>query len=239
MVHPARLLPSLALVLVCLGLALPVRAGDGTGPVVVELFTSQGCSTCPPADKMLHRLAERDDVIALALHVDYWDYIGWTDIFAQPQFTKRQKHYAHAAGSRVVYTPQMIIGGETHVIGNRPMEVMDAIGAHAARPYPVHLALRAEGGRLLVSAPVPETPLGEMVVQIVRYRPLETVEITRGENAGHTYDYANIVTALEVVGRWTGETPLALDLGRGADEPTVAIVQMAGFGPIVGAATLD
>src|SRR6056297_1329329 len=87
----------------------PALADD---PVVVELFTSQGCSSCPPADAMLGELAERDDVIPLALHVDYWDYIGWADIFADPAYTRRQKGYAHATGQRMVYTPQMVIDGQ-------------------------------------------------------------------------------------------------------------------------------
>ena len=101
-------------------------------PVVVELFTSQGCSSCPPADAFLHELSQRDDVIALALHVDYWDYIGWKDIFAQPAFTKRQKAYAKAGGRRSVYTPQMIIGGQDHVVGTHEENASALIQQHAA-----------------------------------------------------------------------------------------------------------
>ena len=89
-----------------MALSAPVFADS---PVVVELFTSQGCSSCPPADKMLHALAKRDDVIALALHVDYWDYIGWKDQFAQAKFTKRQRNYAALGNRRSIYTPQMIV----------------------------------------------------------------------------------------------------------------------------------
>ena len=101
-----------------------------TSPVVVELFTSQGCSSCPPADAMLHKLAERDDVIALALHVDYWDYIGWKDEFAVPAYTKRQRGYARTNGRRMIYTPQMVINGQDDVIGAKPMDVSDLIQKH-------------------------------------------------------------------------------------------------------------
>ena len=99
-----------AAVATSLALSTPAVAD---GPVVVELYTSQGCSSCPPADAMLHDLAARPDVIALALHVDYWDYIGWVDEFADPAYTRRQKQYAQVAGNPSVYTPQMVIGGRT------------------------------------------------------------------------------------------------------------------------------
>lgn len=103
-------------------------------PVVVELYTSQGCSSCPPADEYFHKsLAHRDDLIALSLHVDYWDYLGWKDHLASPEYSKRQRNYARAAGHRSVYTPQMIIGGVDHVVGNHPSEVKDKIADHKKR----------------------------------------------------------------------------------------------------------
>ena len=95
--------------------------------VVVELFTSQGCSSCPPADALLDRLSSRNNVLALSLHVDYWDYIGWKDKFASPAHTARQQAYARAAGRRSVYTPQMIINGLDDVAGTAPMDVADMI----------------------------------------------------------------------------------------------------------------
>ena len=95
--------------------------------VVVELYTSQGCSSCPPADALLEQLAARDDVIALSLHVDYWDYLGWQDAFANPAFTKRQRGYAARAGSSMIYTPQMVIGGRDHIVGTKGMELSDLI----------------------------------------------------------------------------------------------------------------
>src|SRR6056297_2439763 len=111
------------------GAALPqTRAAMATsGPVVVELFTSQGCSSCPPADALLHDLAERGDVLALSLHVDYWDYIGWKDQFAQPAFTLRQKAYAVSGDRKMIYTPQMIVAGHVDVVGHKAMKVVRAI----------------------------------------------------------------------------------------------------------------
>jgi hypothetical protein len=139
-----------------MGLALGPRFGRGrawrrtrrpTGPVVVELFTSQGCSACPPADMMMADLAARDDVIALSLHVDYWNYLGWEDTFSQAVFTERQYGYGRAAGSTVVYTPQIIVGGQDRVMGARAMELADRIAAHRAAPDPVALEVAGGAGR--------------------------------------------------------------------------------------------
>src|SRR5918996_4983900 len=109
------LLPFLAALVL---LAAPPLARAQTNPVVVELFTSQGCSSCPPADALLAELAGKDGVIALALHVDYWDYLGWADSFASPAFTARQRAYAKKAHSRTIYTPQMIVQGEDRLVGS-------------------------------------------------------------------------------------------------------------------------
>lgn len=206
------------------------------GPVVIELYTSQGCSSCPPADAMLHDLAKRDDVIALALHVDYWDYIGWADIFASPEYTARQHAYARAANSATVYTPQMVIGGVDHVIGSRPMQVFDTIQAHTAKGNPVAVTLARNGDRVQINAE-PGGP-GDYVVQLVRYKPEETVSIRRGENAGRQLSYANIVTSWAIIDRWDGVAPLTLVAQAGGDEPVAVIIQQSSSGPIVGAAQL-
>lgn len=218
--------------------AHPLRAQS---PVVVELFTSQGCSACPPADALLAELASRDDVIALALHVDYWDYIGWADTFASPQFTRRQNDYARAEGGSMVYTPQMIIGGVTRVLGHEPMRVTELVMEQRDIEYPVEVRLsRGDDGAIHLRAEASmafDEP--QMVVQIVRYQPRETVEIRRGENAGHSIDYTNIVTEWTQVGEWSGAEPFALDLDTDTPQPMVALVQMAGPGQILGAARLD
>ena len=217
--------------------ATPARADS---PVVVELFTSQGCSVCPPADALLAELATRPDVIPLALHVDYWDYIGWPDTFASGQFTRRQQAYARHVGQRMVYTPQMIIGGVERVVGYEPMDVAELILRYREVDYPVEVSLtRVEGGIALraVASMALETP--GMVVQVVRYIPRETVEIRRGENAGRVVDYTNIVTEWMRVGDWSGQEPFEIELVDSSSLPVVALVQMAGPGAILGAARLD
>ncbi|MFT6076444.1 MAG: hypothetical protein ACJAZ1_003377 [Yoonia sp.] len=206
------------------------------GPVVIELFTSQGCSSCPPADAMLHDLAKREDVIALALHVDYWDYIGWTDVFGRPENTSRQHSYAQAAHATTVYTPQMVIGGIEHVVGSRPMQVMDAVQAQVRRGNAVAVSLTRSGSALQINAST--AVRGDYVVQLVRYTPEETVAIRRGENAGRTLSYANIVKSWDVIGRWDGRSALTLAATADGPDAVVVIVQQAGHGPIVGAAQL-
>jgi len=205
-------------------------------PVVVELFTSQGCSSCPPADRLLAELADDEDVIALALHVDYWDYIGWEDSFARPEHTTRQKAYARAAGKRMIYTPQMVVAGTSHVVGTRAMELMKAIETQqeVASIVPVHVT--RYGDRLEIRAEPPAAQQGGLTVQLVRYRPEAEVRILRGENAGRELSYANIVTAWDKLSDWDGRGALALDVALRGSEPAVVLVQRANHGAIVGAA---
>lgn len=212
-------------------------------PVVVELFTSQGCSSCPPADAVLAELALRDDVIALALHVDYWDYIGWEDEFAQPAFTTRQHGYAVAAGERVVYTPQMMIGGVDSIIGTDTMALMDGIAAHSLAQPSVRLGLTRAGDVLTISAQAVGRLDGAMTVQLVRYVPEQTVAIERGENAGQTIRYVNVVTHWEELSDWDGSAPLSIQMPLTGADPAVVIVQKVaqgdtGPGLIVAAARL-
>ncbi|MDO6589764.1 DUF1223 domain-containing protein [Loktanella sp. D2R18] len=214
-------------------------AAPGVGhadPVVVELYTSQGCSSCPPADAILHDLAQRDDVIALALHVDYWDYIGWADSFANPEYTARQHAYARAAHAASVYTPQMIIGGVDHVIGSRPMQVMDLIQAHNQQEYPVSVTLTRSEDYIEISATASQS--GDYVFEIVRYTPQASVDIRRGENAGKQLTYSNIVTDFDQVAEWDGAGVMTIRAAAPGDDPVAVLVQRAGYGPIVGAAQL-
>ena len=213
--------------------AAGVRAEE---PVVVELFTSQGCSACPPADALLARLTERSDVIPLALHVDYWDYIGWADGFASPAFTRRQKNYARAHGARSIYTPQMVIDGESAVVGHRPMEVVEEIMEAKDGPESVRLDVSRHDGEIEVRVAALRPIGGDALVQLVRYMPSETVAIGRGENAGRTITYHNIVTDWQTVATWNGREPLAVRHPAPGDDPAVVLVQEAGYGPILAAA---
>lgn len=229
------MLGALALAVLATGAA---RGEEARAPVVVELFTSQGCSSCPPADALLAELAPRDDVIALALHVDYWDYIGWQDTFANPAFSKRQKAYAQAAGARSVYTPQMIVDGDVVLTGLKPMQLADAIRERGAQGDQVRITLRRAGELVEIRASA-EPPLdGSAVVQIVRYRPEEAVAIRHGENAGREIRYVNIVSHWQALGNWDGKGPLALSAPAPGSDPVVVIVQEPGPGPILAAARL-
>jgi hypothetical protein len=214
----------------------------GHSPVVVELFTSQGCSSCPPADAMMAELAARDDVIALSLHVDYWNYLGWEDTFSQAAFTERQYAYGRAAGSTVVYTPQLIVGGQERVMGARAMELADRIAAHRAAPDPVALDVvpgAAEGRFVIEARWIGSAPASAMLVQLVAYSPSEVVDISRGENAGRVMTYHNVVRRWLAIAEWDGSEPFRADIAAEDDLPQVVIVQDADHGPILAAARID
>ncbi|MGR3484549.1 MAG: DUF1223 domain-containing protein [Paracoccaceae bacterium] len=210
----------------------PLRAD---GPVVVELYTSQGCSSCPPADAMLRQLAEREDVLPLALHVDYWDYIGWADPFADPAYTARQRAYAQAARDRMIYTPQFVVQGDARVVGAQGLDLAIAIDDAAARTGVAVAATRVAGG---IDVTVTGRGPGA-IVQIVRFEPLRTTRIEHGENAGHTLDYANVVTEWAVVGDWDGADPWRARLDWPGARPGAVIVQEAGMGRILAAVRID
>jgi hypothetical protein len=207
--------------------------------VVVELFTSQGCSSCPPADEILTELAAHKDVLPLALHVDYWDYIGWADTFANPAFTTRQKGYSHQAGSRTIYTPQFVIGGATHVIGVHPMEIADQIAAQKQSDNQTTLTLNNIGDQLSITGTSGQAFDQPANVQLVRYRPTEVVSIGRGENAGATITYTNIVTSWQIIGTWDGSAPLSLQANVVGPQSIAVIIQPKGPGPIIVAAALQ
>ncbi|PTQ74545.1 DUF1223 domain-containing protein [Celeribacter persicus] len=223
--------------------SLPAMADPDDNLVVVELFTSQGCSSCPPADAMMQELATRQGVLPLSLHVDYWDYIGWRDEFAQPQFTLRQKAYAHAIGKRTIYTPQIIVQGADFLVGAKPMRLADMVLRQMSTPpAPVDLTLSREGERLSITA-VPEGPLpSAMRLQIVRFDPHERVTIERGENAGRVVDYSNIVTDWRPLAEWNGLAPLVVTVDTNGPDSVAVILQAAtpaGPGPILAASRLD
>lgn len=220
--------------IVLLGL-LPTVSAAADRPVVIELFTSQGCSSCPPADRFLQELADRDDVIPLALHVDYWDYIGWRDIFAQHKFTKRQKHYARAMDEQVIYTPQMVVNGRAHIVGSDRSSVEQLITAEKSRETAADLMAERQNGVVTIRAERLSGELGTMDVHLIHYTPKQNVSISRGENAGRTFTYSSIVREWQKVGQWNGRAAMVLEAPSASDLPAVAILQVTGNGAIVAA----
>jgi hypothetical protein len=210
---------------------------------VVELFTSQGCAQCPPADALLTSLAEEGDVVALAYHVDYWDYIGWEDTFGSGDFSDRQRAYAKSWGSSRIYTPQMVVNGAKGVVGSRRTEVHGALAA-ASLPLPVQVS--RDGDMLKVAIPA-DTSLEDAVVWLVTYLDRADVSIDLGENAGKSMVYTQVVTSRQPMGMWeatTGATlklPLPEILGDASTGVAVIVQQERNGlpGPILGAATYE
>jgi hypothetical protein len=203
-------------------------------PVVVELFTSQGCSSCPPADELLHALAKRGEVLALAFHVTYWDRLGWKDAWSLPEATARQRAYSRLAGSSQIYTPQMMIDGKIDVVGSDVRGVRSALARAAASQAagPAVSAMRSPEGVAIAVAAGP----GSGRVLVVGYDPEHTTRVGRGENAGRTLTEANIVRGLTDAGAWDG-TAQRLVVAAPAGERIAVLVQAAD-GSIIAASVL-
>jgi hypothetical protein len=211
--------------------------------IVVELFTSQGCSSCPPADAYLGKLAERDDLLPLAFHVDYWDYIGWHDPFAMPVATHRQRAYARRLNLRYVYTPQMVINGVAQGIGSEPAEIEPLIKAQAAgmegRPRPPlslqrqadgGLAIRVGGGAVLEGEPC--------TVWLIRFDRSHSTPVAHGENGGRTLVDYQVVRSIRDVGHWFGSSlDLAIPPADGGEpgDGLAVLLQAGSAGPILNA----
>jgi hypothetical protein len=207
-------------------------------PVVVELFTSQGCNSCPPADAFLGELAQRSDLIALAFHVDYWNYIGWKDPFSSPEASQHQRDYAQSLGLSSIYTPQMVIDGSFDVVGSDRTRVNQAIAVASQRKkFPVSVATSPAGGWVVT---IPAADIDEpATVWLALYDRQQTTPVRRGENAGKTLTDYNIVREFHSIGRWDGtKLDLPLDLGATdlAKRGFAVIVQAGTTGPILGAA---
>ncbi len=221
-------------------LFLAASAEAQNDPVVVELFTSQGCSSCPPADRIMHDLAKRDDVIGLALHVDYWDYIGWKDEYADPDHTLRQRAYAREGGRTMIYTPQMVVNGQQDVVGAKARELDRLINAHLTATPEAEVTATRSGREVTVDVAPVELPAGETYeVRVVQYSPMRHASIRRGELAGHELDYANVVENWQIAGRWDGIAPQEFTASLPLDLPAVVLIQRAGHGPIVAAARVE
>lgn len=237
-----RIVCKLAMALLALSAtAWPAAAGEAEKPLgVVELFTSQGCNSCPPADELFSELARRSDLVALAYHVDYWDYLGWRDTLSSPENTARQYDYMRAFQIRSVYTPQAVVNGATHVNGaNRPA-VMRALDS--TPPPSVAIAVARADDSIVVEAGSSSVAIGEAHLLLVYFDPPQEVEIVRGENKGRTLTYWNAVTGLQTVGMWHGKTTRyefpAREIAKKSG--SVVLLQMVGEdgmpGAILGAA---
>ena len=223
--------------------AMPAAAGET--PFVVELFTSQGCSSCPPADALLARLATRPSTIVLSMPVDYWDYIGWKDTLASPHFSARQRAYAAARGDGKVYTPQAVVDGLVDVVGSDETKLLAAASTHygvgGAMTVPVEV--RPHDRRLSIEVgEAPRENVTAAAVWLLRVSKARSVPVGRGENRGRTLTYTNVVRSVTRLGEYDGraarfEAPLADTLG--ADTDGVVVLVQAGTadrpGAILGA----
>ena len=216
-------------------------AGADSAPTVVELFTSQGCSSCPPADALLAELAARDDIITISFHVNYWDYIGWKDPFATEWSTQRQYAYAKVLGRGYPYTPQMVVDGKHDVVGSHRAKVANVlVSSMAEADNRISLSLSRNGDELVITLPS-ATAAEPLELWMVRYSGPHETKVARGENRGATLINTHIALAMESLGRWDGEAgeiraeiPLPED-----QEGGIAVwLQEPSAGAILGAAKL-
>ncbi len=214
--------------------------------VVVELFTSQGCSSCPPADALMLELAKQPGILGLTYNIDYWDYLGWRDTLGSPDFTRRQQRYARHRGDARVYTPQMVINGRHHVIGNKRGEVMALIEkerkAGDCRHVDVTLACNNDKLHITTGAAPDKLKGREATLWVVTALKNAEVEVTKGENRGRKLKYCNVVRKIVPAAMWKGQ-PLSLTLPRSelfVDGSTTCAVllQLDEHGPIIGAARM-
>lgn len=232
----------LAAFLTCLiALAGPLAAGQPDKPTaVLELFTSQGCSSCPSADALFIELARDPRYLVLTLPVDYWDYLGWRDTLAHAAFTQRQRHYAKSRGDGHIYTPQAVINGVSHAIGSDRSAIEQA--ARGAGVLPLDVVVQASGDGFMVSISGPAGAVNSGSVWIVPVARHRSVTVQRGENRGRELAYGNVARALTRLSSWRGEAmtlnvPASLTQHADADTFVVLVHAESGrLGRIVGAA---
>jgi len=208
----------------------PVSYAGAEPRAVIELFTSQGCSSCPPADKLLSQFTSDPSLIPLSLPIDYWDYLGWKDTLADPRNSARQRAYSRVRGDREVYTPQVVVNGTLHALGSDKEAIEAAIASSRKSVLTLSLpvAMRVDNGRLLVS--VPGAGEGHSSAEVWLYGLLKaaTVAIGRGENRGKTITYHNVARHWVKLGTWTGKAetwsvPLQEFGDEGIDEAAVMV----------------
>lgn len=205
--------------------------------VVVELFSSQGCNSCPPGDRLLTELRDRPGVLALTLHVDYWDYLGWKDTLAGPDFSQRQYDYAKARGDMDVYTPQMIVNGQKQMVGSQRSEVFAVLEQSRQKAWPVAVSVDDRGKELAVEV---GAGTGEATLWVMPILDHVKVKIEKGEMAGREVAYTNVVRKLVPAAMWTGgATRISLPKdGLLTPDCTgcVALLQAGKVGPVLGVA---
>jgi hypothetical protein len=222
------------------------HAESGKPLIVVELYTSQGCSSCPAADAFLGELLDmRTDIIGLEFHVDYWDNLGWKDIFSSTESTVRQRAYARTLGLSYVFTPQMVINGSASEVGSDKMAVMTAIENardNSARHLDITVTQDSDGG-LKTALPAAATGEGDATIWLVNFDRHHRTEVTAGENTGRMMKNNHVVRGHKAIGTWTGaalEISIEPDqlAGEGASDGCAILVQSGKSGPIIGAASL-
>lgn len=212
---------------------------------LVELFTSQGCSSCPPADHFLGELAQRKNVIALTLPVSYWDHLGWKDTLAKKAYNERQRDYAASRGDREIYTPQMVVNGISHAVGSRPDAVETSLVKTRTLLRKSSVPVSMKNGSLDIIAQVGAAPEGGLfrsgTVWLAFYSAAVNVDIQRGENYGRKITYSNVVRYLVPAGRWDGAAA-TYTVKRPQDEKVdgcAAVLQADENKAVLGAAQLE
>ena len=219
---------SLALSCLAVLVAQPVQAGPRA---VIELFTSQGCSSCPPADKLIAEYSRDPSVIALSLAVDYWDYLGWKDTLALSGHSSRQRAYAKARGDREVYTPQAVVDGAVHALGSDKAAIEKAMRQTREQSSALLLPVSIErtGDKLTVNVAASKDEKGQAEVWLCPMMKSVPVAIGRGENSGHTLTYTNVVRRWIKLGDWTGKAETfsvpVKDIQSGNTDAAAVIVQ--------------
>lgn len=208
--------------------------------VVVELFSSQGCSSCPPGDRLLAELRTMPGVLALTYHVDYWDYLGWKDTLASAEFSQRQYDYAKARGDMDVFTPQMIVNGEKQMVGSQRSEVLAVMEAGRQTRWPVAVSLSHGPKEIVVSVGAGEAQ-GDATLWIMPVLDTVTVKIEKGEMAGREVTHSNVVRKLVPAGMWNGEA-MRLSLPKDGlltpdSTACVALLQQGKVGRVLGCAS--
>lgn len=207
--------------------------------VVVELFTSQGCSSCPPADDILRELALEDGVIVLGWHVDYWDYLGWKDEFSSSENTKRQIGYRDRWSLRSLYTPQAVIHGEAQIVGSNEGKIRMYVDQFQNQKPVLEISLDTSRNNADIRVSALTTSLPTADIFLVRIIPEATTKIQRGENAGRTIRYVNVVENMTWIANWNGQSDVSVSAPFKADSKYVVLVQAKNFGPVLGAEYLN